>query len=418
MKRSKSFIKKPVMVITDQPVISEIETDTPYSAASNLELLDDLNKVGIPQNIINKNVNPITITKIIQASYLLYFRPDKGIKTQFVRKNSSIPEGENYIEVPFQKNLWVEEKLWLEVLDLIEEIRRVQPKIIITTGKWVFFFLYGYYEFSKTAGTATSKTPLGGLSKHRGSLDRIHPYWELPNVILYPLTPVTFKYRNFDSSHKVKTERAYTSMVWDYKKIGKIFREIYLEGKEVSSYLNPKRNMIIGDSLPKIRDYMELLLTFLSTSKVRVAVDIECRYFTKKSLAKTASKEVKELEDLKRGVIDCIGFCYEKNISLAIPLSLYDNPLPWSLEEEVEITNLIRLVLTHQNTEIVGQNYNFDSQYINKFYLIDRPAKRDTMITSHILYNTLPKDLAYISSIYCENYSYWKTMESQEMENK
>lgn len=417
MKRSKSFEKKPVMIITDQPVVIELETDTPYSASSNLELLGDLAKEGIPQSIINKSANPITITKVIHPTYLFYTRPEKGIKTHFLRKKNLIPEGESYVEVPFQKNLWIEESLWLEVLELIEEIRRISPKIIITSGKWTFFFLYGFYEFSKTAGTAASKAPLGGLSNHRGSLDKIHPFWELPEIILYPVIPVTFKYRNFDSSHKVKTERAYTTMKWDMVTIGKVFKEIYLEGKQVGEFLNPLRIKILGDSLEVVVNYLNKILEALTQGE-KVAVDIECRYFKKKTLLKTATQEQRDFEDKKKGIIDSIGFCYKANEGFWLPFSLYDNPLPWSFEEEVKIYGLVKQILEHPNIFIIGQNYTFDSQYINKFYLIDRPAGQDTMISSHALFNTLPKNLAYISSVYCENYSYWKTMESQEMENK
>jgi DNA polymerase I-like protein with 3'-5' exonuclease and polymerase domains len=64
--------------------------------------------------------------------------------------------------------------------------------------------------------------------------------------------------------------------------------------------------------------------------------------------------------------------------------------------------------MEHPNAMHVGQNYNYESQFYAKMWCMKINAEWDTMLIHHILFNYLPKDLAFLASCYCEHYTYWK----------
>jgi DNA polymerase I-like protein with 3'-5' exonuclease and polymerase domains len=72
------------------------------------------------------------------------------------------------------------------------------------------------------------------------------------------------------------------------------------------------------------------------------------------------------------------------------------------------VVQALRAVLTHPNARVINQNLSFDIQYLFwRFYL--RPkAHFDTMIAQNLLWPGLPKDLAFLASMYCQHYVYWK----------
>ena len=111
-------------------------------------------------------------------------------------------------------------------------------------------------------------------------------------------------------------------------------------------------------------------------------------------------------------MIDCIGFAYENTNGICIPFATLSNPNFWSLEEELSIYVEMSKVIKHRNIQITGQNFSYDSAFIRKFWLIECNAEVDTMILHHALYNNMQKDLAFLASIYCENYTYWKDMQN------
>jgi uracil-DNA glycosylase len=113
-----------------------------------------------------------------------------------------------------------------------------------------------------------------------------------------------------------------------------------------------------------------------------------------------------------RKVIACIGFADSKNFAMTIP---FVDVKPgeiivdyWRHEQEVEIIKLLRRLLTHPNVELVGQNFNYDNQYIQNHWAITPLVHFDTMSAQHLLWPGTPKGLDYISSLYCNYHWYWK----------
>lgn len=373
MHRAKHPSEKSVLVIVDYPIQNEVERDYPWSAASHLTLLSDLAKAGITQ-------------KSIHTTYLSYERPDKDSydwSTEF-KKKKNIPEGEEqfWFPVPHQKDLYVSTLLATEVTLLTEEIKKVNPKIIIVAGKWSYFFLSGNVAYSQTQGSGGNQKPLGGLAKHRASIETTHESLGLGEIVLFPMLPAIVKQRSPDKIPVIK---------WDCLKVGDIFKNLEDGSKVVNDYLTPVRDYILGTDYTQVFEWLVQLVAKLNEEPVLVSIDIETRH---------------------SAMIDCIGFAYENKSGMCIPFATLSNPNFWSLEEETGIYYLISNILTHKNIKITGQNFSYDSAFIRKFWLIECNAEVDTMILHHALYNNMQKDLAFLASIYCENYTYWKDMQN------
>jgi hypothetical protein len=355
------------MVIVDYPIQNEVERDFPWSGASHLSLLSDLAKAGIPQ-------------RFIHTTYLSYERPDKDSydwATDFCKKKGLETKGD-FLPLEHQKDLYCSPELTLEVHMLLDEITKVQPKLIIVAGKWSLFFLSGKVSYTATQGSGKSQKPLGGLSKYRASLETSWEGFKLPEHILFPVLPPVTKQRSPD---KIPV------MQWDCLKAGDLFKGLVEEGKTVASYLEPKQEFILGTELETVTGYMTELLTELDKGSLLVSVDIETRYSS---------------------TIDCIGIAYQNNRGICIPFSTLASPNFWTAEEEYKVFELLLRVLSDKNILVVGQNFMYDSAFLRKFFLMKVVASVDTMVLHHVLYNTMEKNLAFLASIYCDGYTYWK----------
>jgi len=98
---------------------------------------------------------------------------------------------------------------------------------------------------------------------------------------------------------------------------------------------------------------------------------------------------------------------------MCIPFVKRDNPdgsfeSYWTPEQEATIVSLIRRVLTHKNIHIIGQNYIYDTQYIQHWWGVTPRAASDTMLVQNVLFPGTPKALDYLSSLYCNYHWYWK----------
>ena len=79
----------------------------------------------------------------------------------------------------------------------------------------------------------------------------------------------------------------------------------------------------------------------------------------------------------------------------------------WTLEQEIDILQLLYRILTHQNVRVIGQNYLYDIQYL-LLHGIEPTLDFDTMLAHHLLFPGTPKGLDYLSSLYCKYHVYWK----------
>jgi len=111
--------------------------------------------------------------------------------------------------------------------------------------------------------------------------------------------------------------------------------------------------------------------------------------------------------ETRAGHIACIAFAWSGTEAICIPLMCqHSDEGYWSLEEEVELVMLIQQLLRH--AKIVGQNWNYDAQYIYRHWHIIAPDVEDTMIQHHSCFSNLEKNLAFLSSMYLDDHLYWK----------
>jgi len=113
--------------------------------------------------------------------------------------------------------------------------------------------------------------------------------------------------------------------------------------------------------------------------------------------------------ETRAGHIACIGIAWSELEAICIPLMTVScDSGYWTEDEEVELLNLLYLILSSPNCEGVGQNFLYDAQYFLRHLHYVPTFARDTMLAQHACFSNMQKSLAFISSMYCEHYTYWK----------
>jgi hypothetical protein len=403
--------QKDVFIINDVPVKKEIENGDKFSAISNLNLLGAFRKGGLNAGIPGE-ARPGILYNDIYTSYLDYsyfgspeleenFDFNKEFKhhRDLVKITSkdlilgeTLVEGEEifvpsgtaenvlaheFIKLEHQKDVYISKRLHDCLQDLIREIRACQPKMIICTGKWGLFFLTGCTSLTANLGTIYDRKPFGGLNKFRSSILQIHETFGItfPHILVpiyHPVNALTMP------------DKAYV-IDMDIQKLCYMFGKMKTIGIEY--YLKPPIVPIIGDTKEKVFSYLNELKEKLSQGETLVSIDIETMF---------------------SATIDCVGLAYEINRGICIPFCYKGNSSFWPMEEEIEILIKLREILLNKNCKHIGQNYSYDCQYFYKIFGLSIFPAHDTMILHHLLFNKSPKDLAFLASIYCEHYIYWK----------
>jgi DNA polymerase I-like protein with 3'-5' exonuclease and polymerase domains len=157
----------------------------------------------------------------------------------------------------------------------------------------------------------------------------------------------------------------------------------------------PNYSYIVGPQLEQVHAIYRNLLERLARGPVVLACDIETR----------------------RGQIDCIGVAWNATEALCVPFWSRSRPNYWSEDEEFAIVTGLRAILTHPNARVVGQNFAYDVQYIHRQWGFYPRLALDTMVTHHVVWPGTDKDLATLSSLYCEYHRFWKH-ESKEADER
>ncbi|MGH8710166.1 MAG: hypothetical protein ACREVA_02425 [Burkholderiales bacterium] len=384
LKRPRFPKTKPVLYISDVPTQSEVDTEQAYSSSSNLALQDKLHRVGIT-------------TKEVHFTYLFYDKKKYStIQEHFRRANSVVDiEPQSFILTEnisitldkslidtnyclwFVDNIYVSEYILENIREILHTIEQVRPKIIIVAGKWALYLLVGMGSFVKTRGTSKSNKPFGSLNNYRGSITTLNHNLlevEAKTIPVYIMLPVLAYYRI--------PERA-VLYDWDFRKLGKLYTATYIaKAKDIEITDTYSQNPVY------ILKYLGKLQNLLQIEEVVVAIDIETQFYT----------------------IDCVGFMCEALGNITIAFANRTNPILLDEYTEILYVSIIRNILLHKNIRIVGQNYNYDAQFLWDFWLADTTSTFDTMTAWHCLYNPLVKGLSTIASICCIDYKQWKDM--------
>lgn len=372
--------EKTVMVVNDMPVKAEIDTGERFSSVSNLNFLTSLRtgklyregKERMEQGYKGINATDIYPTYLFMEQYQ---KNNFDWVEDIVSGKSKQPDVE-YFKLDNHKDVWVTKSVWCSFCGLLEEIEKVKPKLIIVTGKWSLFFLTGCVSLKTNQGSWKDKKTLGGLSKFRASILQSSECFKLHDLVIFPLWHTV----NILSM----AEKAYIFQL-DIEKVGWVYNVI--KDKGINYYLKPDKKYIICDTKEKVKTELGKLLKVLDEKPTKVAIDLETMYFS---------------------VIDCIGMAYSYDEGLCIPFAAKGNAHIFSLEDEVEVLEEVKKVLTHVNCLHIGQNYSYDIQYMSRVWGVRVEAHQDTMIMHHTLFNYMQKDLAFLASLYCEHYTNWK----------
>lgn len=113
--------------------------------------------------------------------------------------------------------------------------------------------------------------------------------------------------------------------------------------------------------------------------------------------------------ETRAGHISCIAFAPSPSSAICIPLMQSGKPEGyWEPEQEAELVHLMYLLCTDTAVTIVGQNWNYDAQYIFRHWHFLCHSVKDTMIQQHSCFSNMEKNLAFLSSMYLDDHLYWK----------
>lgn len=122
-----------------------------------------------------------------------------------------------------------------------------------------------------------------------------------------------------------------------------------------------------------------------------------------------------DIETKSNSLITCIGVADSADYALCIPfVNLIDEGRNrrlvnyWSQSEEIAIWKVLCALFRARHVRWVGQNFLYDLQYIHADYGCTPALAHDTLIAQNLLFPGTPKDLGYLSSVYCAHHRYWK----------
>lgn len=113
-----------------------------------------------------------------------------------------------------------------------------------------------------------------------------------------------------------------------------------------------------------------------------------------------------DIETVRFHDIDCIGFASSPTEGFCIPLLHKDGTNYWPAEQHRALVEKIRETLNR--LRVIGQNFNYDAQYLWVRFGIWCVAEWDTLSAQHVMFPGTPKALDYLASLYCDHYVYWK----------
>jgi DNA polymerase I-like protein with 3'-5' exonuclease and polymerase domains/uracil-DNA glycosylase len=332
-----------IMLVGEAPGQEEMARLEPFVGASGAEMTRMIHQAGIIRS-------DCFITNVCK------YRPPRNQINRWFYPKTKAPKDAVLFE-----GKWIDARIYEGILELEEEVNRVQPKLIIAFGNTALLALAGEYGITKWRGSGLQTRAIQGRQ--------------------YPLVP---------TYHPAAILRNWSwryIALHDLRKARKVFDE-GLPVPEENFYIRPNADTALG--------LLRMLTARAASSlseKMDIAVDLETR----------------------GGQITCLGIAWSKKDSLCIPFleMKADNHNYWkTLEEETEIVWAIKELLTHPNVKVVGQHFTYDQQYTARRMGFVPNFKPDTfhdiMTAHHVMFAGLPKGLDFQSSFYLDDHVYWK----------
>lgn len=261
---------------------------------------------------------------------------------------------------------------------LYEQLAVVHPKVVLAVGNYALWALTHCTGYSTTADSQGRRVP-NGIDSWRGSqwfCDAAPP--PLQDIRLVPILHPAGILRNWTtracSVHDIRT------------RIPLALRNAWRP--------NPAPTILAPPTFTEATSRLKWWLHEAEGgTKRRLVCDVE----TVPSL----------------GLLSCIGFADSKRFAMTLPLIVPKDggkrfESYWTPEQEFELLALVRRVLMHPNILVEGQNFLYDTQWFYRDLGCIPNLDFDTMLAQHVMFPGMPKDLGYLSSLYCEHHWYWK----------
>lgn len=355
-----------ILLVGEAPGAQEVEQGKPFIGNSGHELTKMLHEAGILRS-------DIRITNVCK-----YRPPGNKIELWAPKKKKDIRASHKLF-----RGRYFDERIIEGIRELEEEIEATKPNVIVPLGNLALW----------------ATTGEEGILKWRSSLLRYNGGKGISSS-LRNLGPDLFDAGNSNrvsSSTKVipTIHPAAILRTWEWRYLAvHDFRRVK-RWENFVGYPEIRKNFHVGPDFDNIRSTLERLLHQASRQKLDLAVDIETR---SRHLA-------------------CLGIAWSKQDAICIPFADTTTPQGYfSAEQELWIILRLRELLTHPNVRGIGQNWQYDYQYIAHYWGFEINLDLDIMTEHHTQFPGLPKGLDFQSSLYRDIHVYWKD-EGKDMGN-
>lgn len=265
--------------------------------------------------------------------------------------------GKGYLYPPISKGKYLRPEYLPELDRLAEEIRTLQPNLIIALGNTACWALLRATNIGSIRGAVTATAPDGPGGGIK-CLPTYHPAGVLRQWAWRPI------------------------VVADLMKAG---RE-----SQFAEIQRPRRSILINPTKSEVIEYFtDTLLQGSVYDPILVACDTET----------------------EAGQITCISFAPLKYNAMVIPF--WDKTQPgwsyWPESEERVIWDLIQQFMESSCVRLLWQNGLYDFQYVMPMKIRVSRSTEDTMLLHHSLFPELQKGLGFLGSLYTNEAS-WKLM--------
>lgn len=353
-----------IMLVGESWGSDENAAKKPFVGSSGSELTRILADAGI-------NREEILITNVIPK------QPPRNEAWRF------FPPKENPGNVRHYRGLHLTDEIHNFLQTLYQQIRIVNPQLIIGAGNLAFWAL-------------SDDCRVTSYSPPRMYQDR--PRW-YPSGIDDYRGSMLYCHREIDGAGRIRVLPIYhpagIQREWANRTptVHDLRTRVPLALQGIWGGMSPEWEIHFRPSLSQALRYFEEILARADASPepVRLANDVETR----------------------RGLITCIGFCADPNKALTLPLIEKDGSSSsfrsyWTPKEEALLLSRMFAVLLHPNIALEGQNYLYDQQYIHDQWGIRVRLGFDTMLAYHLLFPGTRQGLDYLSSLFCRHHRYWK----------
>lgn len=354
-----------IMIVGEAWGQDEASAQKPFVGSSGQELNRMLAEVGIDRS-------ECFCTNVVSA------RPASNQMWRFFHPREANTQPYHGLH-PTDETLVHIHRLW-------DQVETVNPTIILAAGNYAFWALSS--EATITYKSSDEKGPMegGGRCVPTGIMD-FRGSMLMSRVLLnrdlrFPLMPII---------HPAAILRD-----WSLRAITIHDLKTRIPMALRDDWIGPKFNINIRPSLREVQEYFHSRIHRMDRGEnLEAAIDIETMAC-----------------DNGFRTITCLSFCTEPNNALTLPLvdkrnndfvSYWSSPR----EEALALSSMLRF-LRHPRLGAIGQNFLYDQSYTYDHWGVVPRLSFDTMLAHHLVWPGTPKDLGYLSSLYCKYHRYWK----------